>query len=107
MPSSEIEEVLANWIQQATAQPGQLAEGLDPAKWIADRFLKWWRTDVVERPLTDAEGATQRIRSELERLDGWNNPQWDKVMHELIHLSDAIGELRAALGFTEDGSVAS
>jgi len=102
MVSNEVEQVLSNWIRQATSQPGQLAEGLDPAKWIAHRFLKWWRTDSVEQPLAEAGLAAQRIRSELERLGGWSNPQLGEAMHELIHLSDAIAELRAALGSTEE-----
>src|SRR5438874_12433289 len=107
MAASEVEQVLSNWIQQATSQPGQLAEGIDPAKWIAHRFLKWWRTECVERPLDDAGLAAKGIRSELERLGGWNNPQLGEAMHELIHLSDAIAELRAAFGITNDGSAVS
>ena len=105
MDSEEVEQVLSNWIQQATSLPGQLAEGIAPAKWIAHRFLKWWRTECVERPLADAGLAAQGIRSELERLGGWNNPQLGEAMHELIHLSDAIAELRVALGLTNEGSV--
>ena len=90
MPTSEIEEVLANWISQATSPPGQLVEGLDPSRWVARQFLKWWRSEGVERPLGDAGLAMQGIRTELERLGGWNNPQLGEAMHELIHLSDAL-----------------
>ena len=104
MAISDVEQVLTNWIQQATSPPGQLIEGTDPAKWVARNFLNWWRTDCVERPLDDAGSATQGIRLELERLGGWDNPQLGEAMHELIHLSDAFAELRAALGFTDDES---
>ena len=54
--------------------------------------------ESVERPLDYAVIATQKIRSELEQLGGWSNPQLGEAMHELIHLSDALAELRAALG---------
>jgi hypothetical protein len=104
MPTNEVETMLSNWIKQATSQPGQFDEGIDPSRWIAQHFLKWWRTDQVERPLDDAGFAMQGIRSELERLGGWNNPQLGEAMHELIHLSDAIAELRAAFGIASDGS---
>ena len=107
MDSDEVEQVLSNWIQQATSPPGQLAEGIDPAKWIAHRFLKWWRTECVERPLADAGLAAQRIRQELERLGGWNNPQLGEAMQELIHVGDAIAELRVAAGLTNEGSAES
>ena len=98
MPTSDIEQVLANWIGQATSEPGQLVEGLNPATWVAQRFLSWWRSEGVERPLGDAELAVQGIHSELERLGGWKNPQLGEAMHELIHLHDALAELRRALG---------
>jgi hypothetical protein len=104
MPATDVEQVLANWIGQAISLPGQLAEGLDPSKWVARQFLKWWRNEGVEPPLVDAECAIQGIRSELERLGGWNNPQLGETMHELIHLSDAFSELRQVLSLTTDDS---
>jgi hypothetical protein len=103
VPTSEIEQVLSNWIKQATSPPGQLVDGLDPATWVAQRFLAWWRTQSVERPLEGAELAAQSLRSELERLGGWGNPQLGEAMHELVHLRDALAELRAALGLTGNG----
>jgi hypothetical protein len=54
--------------------------------------------------LGDAALATQTIRSELERLGGWNNPQLGEAMHELIHLSDALAALETGLGLTSDDS---
>lgn len=98
MAFSEAEQVLANWIEQATSPPGQLVEGIDRAQWIARQFLKWWRTECVERPLSDAELAVDGIRSDLNRLGGWNNSQLGEAMHQLIHLGDALQELRSALG---------
>jgi hypothetical protein len=102
MPASEIEQVLSNWIQQATSSPGQLAEGVDPSRWVAQQFLKWWRNEGVERPLADAEGASHRIRSELERLGGWSNAELGEAMHELIHLKDALADVRLAIGLASD-----
>jgi len=75
MPTNEIKQVLSNWIKEATSQGGRFADEFDTSKWIAQQFLKWWRTDQIERPLVDAGLAIQGIRSELERLGGWSNPQ--------------------------------
>jgi hypothetical protein len=71
MPVSDVEQVLSNWIRQATAGPGQFEAGLDPSAWIARQFLNWWQSQGVEQPLGDARLATQKIRAELERLGGW------------------------------------
>ncbi len=98
MPTNEIEQVLANWIAQAMSPEGKLDAGIEPSEWVARQFLKWWNKDAVERPLEDAGIAVRKIRSELERLGGWNNPQFEDAMHELIHLNDALAELRGALG---------
>jgi hypothetical protein len=38
----------------------------------------------------------------LERLGGWNNTELGEAMHELIHLKDALDELRTALGLMGD-----
>ena len=38
MARSEIETVLANWIEQAFSRPGQLPPGVEPAEWIASHF---------------------------------------------------------------------
>src|SRR4051794_21967332 len=32
---NEVEEVLANWISQATSGPGKLPENVNPAAWVA------------------------------------------------------------------------
>jgi hypothetical protein len=102
MLNSELEQVLSNWIKQALSPPGQLAEGQDPANWVAQRFIEWWRSHRVEPALNDAASALRAVRSDLERLGGWNNPQVAEAMHELIHIGDALGDLRAALGFDAD-----
>jgi len=75
-----------------------LEEGLDPSVWVARQFLNWWHNSGVGLRLGDAELATHRIRAELERLGGWNNPELGEVMHELTHLTEAIGEIRKILG---------
>jgi hypothetical protein len=100
--TTELELVLSNWISQAISPPGQLAEGLDPAKWVAQHFLDWWKTHEVEQPLNDAALAVNGIRYEMERMGGWNNTELGEAMHELIHLKDALDELRVALGLKGD-----
>jgi hypothetical protein len=101
MERSEVEQVLANWIAQATLPPGQLAEGTDPASWVAMQFVNWWRPRV-EDTLGDAERAVAGVRAELYRLGGWSNDDLGEALHELIHLSDALGDLRAQLGLDEE-----
>jgi hypothetical protein len=92
----EIEQVLANWIQQATSSPGQLAPGTPPAKWAAEQFINWWRSQV-EDSLGDAERSAQAVREELERLAGWSNEQLGRALEELTHLGDVLGDLRKGL----------
>jgi hypothetical protein len=101
MRKSDIEEVLANWIKQATCPPGKLADGVDPAKWIAERFVAWWQSKI-EYCLADGELATARARAELQRLGGWENEQLGEALHELIHIGDALSDLRVALGLTNE-----
>jgi hypothetical protein len=98
----EIEHVLTNWISQAATPPGELPPGTDPARWVAQRFLQWWRPQVSDE-LGAAEVAVAGARSELERLGGWSNPELGNALHELIHVSDALAALRTAFGdSTED-----
>jgi hypothetical protein len=100
--TTDLEQVLSNWINQAISPSGRLAEGQDPAKWVARQFLEWWQSNEVERPLNDAVLAMNGVHSELERLGGWNKTELGEAMHELIHLKDALDELRAALGLNGD-----
>ncbi|SRR5260370_42516929 len=97
----EIEQVLANWIAQVTGPPGQLGANIDPAAWISHQFLNWWHPRI-EDALTDAERAVSGVRAELNRLGGWGNVQLAEALHELIHASDALADLRARLGLVED-----
>ena len=103
MERNEIEQVLANWIAQATSDDGQLADGVEPAKWIAKNFIQWWRPMVCDS-LSDAECATLRVRDELNRLGGWENKELGEALHELTHVTDALGDLRVALGLLDDGT---
>jgi hypothetical protein len=96
--ASEVERVLANWIAQATAGPGELAPGTDPASWVTQQFLRWWRVQVAE-DLSAAESAVSAVRKEL---GGWSNPEFGEALHELIHASDALGALRSAFGVAGD-----
>ena len=97
MQQSEVEQVLANWIAQATSAPGRLADNVDPAAWVAQRFLAWWHPRV-EDALSDAERAIAGVRGELNRLGGWQNNQLGEALHELIHAGEALADLRARLG---------
>jgi hypothetical protein len=103
MQKSNLEEVLTNWIKQATYAPGKLADGIDPAKWIAEKFVAWWQSEVEDR-LADAELATAGVRAELQRLGGWENKQLGEALHELIHVSDALSDLRVALGLIKESN---
>ena len=102
---AEVRRVLANWIAQANSTEGDLADGVIPSDWIADRFLQWWRSEV-EGDLFDAEAAVAATRSALEELGGWDNQQLGCAMHELIHAIDALDSLRAVLGFPVDSDTA-
>jgi hypothetical protein len=102
MGASEIERVLANWIVQATAPPGTLASGTDPARWVAQQFIRWWQPQIAGE-LSDAESALMRSWQELERLGGWSNNDLGEAMHELIHARDALDSLRALLGLSAEG----
>jgi hypothetical protein len=103
MDRPEIEQVLANWIAQATAPPGELARDIDPAQWVAQQFLRWWHPRVSD-DLADAESAVMGARLELERLGGWSNSDLGEAMHELIHARDALNTLRAMLGLPTEES---
>jgi hypothetical protein len=94
MPGDEVRDVLANWIVQATTPVGRLPEGTDPAGWVADRFSAWWR-ERAEGYLRDAECASAAVRAELIRLGGWET--FGEALHELIHVEDALGDLRGTL----------
>jgi hypothetical protein len=97
MDRPEVEQVLANWIAQATSPPGALAPGTDPARWVAQQFLRWWHPRVSGE-LADAESAVMGAWRELERLGGRSNNDLGEAMHELIHARDALGTLRVMLG---------
>lgn len=96
MASEEMKQVLSNWIGHALAPSGHLPAGADPASWVAERIGLWW-DERAEKPLHDAERAASTIGSELERLGGWE--AFGEALHELIHLRDALAELRSVLGF--------
>ncbi len=102
MNVAEIERVLANWIEQASVPPSTFAPGTDPARWVAQQFLRWWYPQVADE-LSDAELAVTRSLKELERLGGWTNTDLGDAMHELIHARDALGTLRSLLGLTNEG----
>lgn len=98
MPSTEIELVLANWIEEAQSSSGILPPGTKPSKWVAERFLHWWRKShdqVIDDSLGDAEAALRGIETELHRQGGWE--KFGEALHECAHLKDALSSLRATL----------
>jgi hypothetical protein len=97
----EVEQVLANWIAQAIAPPGELAPGTDPAHWVAQQFLRWWQPQVAD-DIASAEAAVAEVRAALDRLGGWSNPQLGEALHELTHASDALAALRGAFGLCSE-----
>jgi hypothetical protein len=100
MAQSEIESVLANWIEQALSPIGKLPAGVTPSEWVAKNFINWWRTQV-EYSLGDAELASQRLRDELQRLGGWN--KLGEAMEEITHTQEALADLRRILS-TDSGT---
>lgn len=99
MPTDEVETVLANWIAQALAPSGRISGADTPAAWVAARFADWW-TDRVSGTIDDAERAASAVEEELMRLGGWES--FGEALHELIHLRDAIGDLRCLMGRRHD-----
>ncbi len=99
MPKSEIEEVLANWIDLALSPAGQLPEGVRPPEWVAANFYKWW-SSRAENELGEAEMATRAAREELARLGG--SDRFGEVLDELYLAQEALAHLRAALGLVGD-----
>lgn len=96
--SKEIEQVLANWIDEALSPMGKLPAGTSPAEWVAGQFLTWWRCGFqsqVGGSLDDADRSLQGIQSELNRLGGWALA--GEALHECIHLRDTLNELRRLL----------
>jgi hypothetical protein len=101
----DVERILANWIEMALSPTGQLPPDVPPSRWIAEKFIRWWRSDFeshLDEDLGDAERALGTIRDELMRLGGWEN--FGEALHECIHLGDALGALRSALLPTEENS---
>ena len=94
MNIDEIETVLINWIEQALSPIGQLPVGVTPAGWVAAHFSAWWR-DRAGDTIGDADRAAVAVREELMRLGGWE--RFGEALHEMIHLQDALGDLRALM----------
>ena len=99
MTRPEIQKVLRNWIDQANSPTGKFDDGIDPAQWVADRFVEWWR-DEVRPQLNALEEAAEVLREELDKL---KNPRLlDAAIHEAGHIEDYLSDLRMALGFEEE-----
>jgi len=77
-----------------------LGNDIEPAKWIAQMFLRWWREEASSY-LGDAELAAGRLRDELEKNGGWNNPELGNLMEEVTHLEEALACIRTSTGLNE------
>jgi hypothetical protein len=99
MATDEVEAVLANWIEQARAPGVRLPDGVTPSAWAATRFAKWWRSQASDR-IDDAERAALAVDAELMRLGGWQS--FGEALHELIHVRDAISDLRGLMRLPVD-----
>ena len=98
MARDDIERVLANWIGRAMSPVGELDASVDPAEWVAEKFIAWWRKQVAES-LDYADESASSLREELIRL---NEPErLGEARHALIHVRDALSDLRAELGLID------
>lgn len=101
MNRKEVQQVLSNWIAEALSQEGKLPSNVDPAAWIAERFLAWWQSQSDDELLA-LETALCGLGNELERLGGWQNPELSEALHELAHARDALSIMREASAIEED-----
>ena len=92
--------MLANWIAEAQSPLGRLPDAVQPAQWVAQRFLRWWKERVADE-FAGAESAVAAVRAELDQLGGWSNPQLGEALHELTHATEALASLRPLLGLEE------
>ena len=99
----EAERVLTNWLEEALSSQGKLNEGISAAKWIAERFLKWYE-DSIEDDIAQAELALYSIRTQLMTLGGWSSPEIVEVLHELVHADEALARIRLAIDSNETDS---
>ena len=81
---SELEQVLANWIDQAVSGPGTLAPGVNPAAWAAAQFLTWWRGQVTKQLATAEKAVSQLIVAEQAKI-------------RLDLVEEALADLRASI----------
>jgi hypothetical protein len=93
---TDLEQVLRNWLHQATSPEGRLPDGVDPAAWVAQHFIDWWRRQVGDS-LGDAEAAAGRLRGQLNDL---GYPELAEALHEVTHVQDALADLRGVLGLS-------
>lgn len=95
MPHSELQQALANWIDQANSPLGKLPDSSEPAEWVANQFMLWWK-EHAEEQLTDVQSAASSLRAEIQRLS--EKGDHEEALHELTHLTDALSDLSSALG---------
>ncbi len=77
-----------------------LGKDIEPAKWIAQMFLRWWR-EQASSYLGDAELAAGRVRDQLQKNGGWSNPELGDAMEEITHLEEALASIRTSMSLIE------
>src|SRR5262245_24791784 len=95
MPTSEIETVLANWIEEALSPIGRISDGLSPAKFVARNFVQWWRARI-EESLAELGSAMRSARDELDRRGGWQN--FGEAMEEIARSQEVLRDLQEIFG---------
>lgn len=90
---SEIRTVLAGWIAQANSQVGSISDATDPAEWVADRFLDWWKP-LTNDAIEEAEAALVELRKQLYDSSSTGIPV--ETLEAFETLADAIESIRAA-----------
>jgi hypothetical protein len=95
---NNVEQVLANWIELALSPTGELPKDVPPSRWVAEKFLRWWRNDFeghLDASLGDAETALSSIREQLQQRGGWE--KFGEALHECAHLSEALETIRGTV----------
>src|SRR5437763_1852965 len=91
---NEIERVLANWIELALSPNGNLPGDTPPARWVAEKFLRWWSADLQSH-LDDATAALARIKDRLHHHGGWEKAA--ELLDDCEHLAESLDSLRHVL----------
>ena len=90
---SEIRTVFAAWIAQANSPIGTIPDATDPAEWVADRFLDWWKPQTSDA-IVGAEAALDELREQVNALASNGVPC--ETLEAFETLANEIASIRAA-----------